>query len=93
MALPRAAFTHLHYGSLGIVIVDTRFYRSIAEPDLPFELTGRKQLREFEELMAFWKEQQHVDEVLVLTSVPLLYPSVPMAKVANWFEGASRHVG
>jgi hypothetical protein len=65
-------------------------HRSFHAVQPPFALLGEKQTLLLLKYLKTWAEDPEVDYVMVLSSVPLMWPSVPLALLAAAAEGSSR---
>eukprot|EP00051_Salpingoeca_urceolata_P017531 m.239724 g.239724 ORF g.239724 m.239724 type:complete len:590 (+) comp18981_c2_seq3:1959-3728(+) len=73
-------------GSTALALLDTRFQRSFAS-DYDAQLTGSKQLQEFQSTLHMWSQDPTVKAVVVFSSIPLFFPSPTLAVVADVAEG------
>lgn len=73
-------------GKTGYVVLDTRFYRSFTQ-DTANPLTGTPQLLEVLAQLENWTTDTDIRSIVVVSSIPLLFPSTAGAYVADWFEG------
>lgn len=70
-----------------------RFYRGLTKPEDYYSLTGKAQVLQLERTLQQWRSHNDIDDIVVLTSVPLLFPSQVMARVADLAEGARHRSG
>eukprot|EP00054_Salpingoeca_dolichothecata_P019326 m.120078 g.120078 ORF g.120078 m.120078 type:complete len:560 (-) comp23213_c0_seq1:136-1815(-) len=75
------------FGSTRLVLLETRFFRSLSEPDTIAPLTGVQQLNEVVEFLQSSKNDPSVEHMVLVSSVPLFTPGPTAQLVADWFEG------
>jgi len=73
-------------GKTGLILLDTRFFRSFTD-DLENPLTGTPQLRDVVAQLKDWSTREDIASIVVMSSIPLLFPSKVGAMIADWFEG------
>ncbi|EDQ88997.1 uncharacterized protein MONBRDRAFT_25781 [Monosiga brevicollis MX1] len=77
----------MRVGSTAVAALDTRFYRSYASPKAPYELLGEKQTKSFLTHLHRWVEDTNVNSIVILTGLPLMWPSEMLSHVAFAIEG------
>ena len=80
---------------VGVFLLDLRYHRSFAPGPAPANasLVGSVQLSDFVTAMDAWREDERIKSILVLSNMPILYPSTPLADLVETVERASRGRG
>lgn len=86
-----AAFTSHAVSGTELIMLDTRYERSTRSADDSEEdsLLGARQWAALERLTSSWENETGtagLKNVIVFTSVPLLFPSTQLSQLADWFE-------
>eukprot|EP00045_Choanoeca_perplexa_P018449 m.292135 g.292135 ORF g.292135 m.292135 type:complete len:536 (+) comp17823_c0_seq1:3433-5040(+) len=84
---PAPVHTLFTMAGVGFAALDARFFQSYGPVEEGFELLGQAQTDSLLTNLAQWQTDPSIHHVVVLTSVPLLWPSEPMAHVAALAEG------